>query len=96
MSLKPWQKKIFVVLASIIIGLVVVELGLRILGIEYPLFYDYDPNLGNRLRPGARGYWLAEGKGYVTINSDGLKDHEHPIRHPADTLRIAVLGQYVL
>jgi hypothetical protein len=81
-----------VALVSIIIGLVVVELGLRLMGIEYPLFYDYDPYIGNSLRPGVKGYWTSEGRGYVSINNDGLRDHEHPIVHPANTLRIAVLG----
>jgi hypothetical protein len=90
--LKQWQLKILVALASIIIGLVVVEVGLRILGVQYPLFYDYDPYMGYKLRPGIKGYWTTEGRGYVTINSDGLRDHEHPISHPANTLRIAVLG----
>jgi hypothetical protein len=92
LSLKHWQVKILVALASIIIGLVVVELGLRFFGIEYPLFYDYDPYLGNKLRPGIKGHWLDEGGGYVSINSDGLRDHEHPVSHPPNTLRIAVLG----
>jgi hypothetical protein len=67
-------------------------MGLRLMGIEYPLFYDYDPHLGNKLRPGVKGYWTEEGKGYVSINSDGLRDREHAIPHPANTLRIAVLG----
>jgi hypothetical protein len=92
LSSKQWQVTIIAALASIIIGLVVVEIGLRIMGIEYPLFYDYDPYLGNRLRPGAKGYWIDEGDGYVSINSDGLRDYEHPVSHPANTLRIAVLG----
>jgi hypothetical protein len=89
---KPWQVKILVALASLIVSLAVVELGLRILGIEYPLFYDYDPYLGITLKPGVKGYWLNEGKGYVRVNSDGLRDREHPISHPANTLRIAILG----
>jgi hypothetical protein len=92
LSSKQWYVKILVALASIIICLVVVEMGLRIMGIQYPLFYNYDPYLGNSLRPGAKGYWTTEGHGYVSINSDGLRDREHPIRHPADTVRIAVLG----
>ena len=90
--MKQWQVKILVALAGIIIGLVVVEAGLRILGIQYPLFYDYDPYMGIKLRPGAKGYWTTEGKGFVSINSDGLRDREHPVSHPANTLRIAVLG----
>jgi hypothetical protein len=90
--LKQWQTKILMALAGIIISLTVVELGLRFLGIEYPLFYDYDPYLGHKLRAGVKGYYLKEGRGYVSINSDGLRDHEHPVTHPANTLRIAVLG----
>lgn len=90
--MKQLQIKILLGLVSIIISLVLVEIVLRILGIEYPLFYDYDPVLGNKLRPGVKGYYVAEGKGYVSINSHGLRDHEHPVGHPADTLRIAVLG----
>jgi hypothetical protein len=92
LSVKQWQAKILLALVGILIGLIVVEAGLRIMGIEYPLFYDYDPVLGNRLRPGVTGYWTEEGQGFVSINSDGLRDREHPIPHPANTLRIAVLG----
>jgi hypothetical protein len=90
--LKQWQVKISMAMVGIIIGLVLVEMGLRITGIEYPLFYDYDPYLGNKLRAGAKGYYTDEGRGYVSINSDGLRDQEHPISHPPNTLRIAVLG----
>jgi hypothetical protein len=92
LSLKQWQIKIVMALAGVIISLVLVELGLRILHIEYPVFYDYDPQIGYKLRPGTKGYYLSEGKGYVSINSDGLRDREHATAHPANTLRIAVLG----
>ena len=92
MSLKQWHIKILMALAGVIISLVLVELGLRILHIEYPVFYDYDPQIGYKLRPGTKGYYLSEGKGYVSINRDGLRDREHAIAHPANTLRIAVLG----
>ena len=65
---------------------------MRLLGISYPDFYDYDPICGSKLRPGVSGYFLKEGGGYVSINSDGLRDREHALAHPPDTLRIAVLG----
>lgn len=90
--MKPWQANVLVALISIAIGLVLAELGLRFLGIEYPNFYDYDPHFGHTLRPGTRGYWLKEGGGYVSINSDGLRDREHATKKPPNTLRIAVLG----
>jgi hypothetical protein len=81
-----------VLLTSIVIALALCEAGLRLLGIGYPDFFDYDPVLGSRLRPGIKGYYLKEGKGWVSINSDGLRDREHSLRPPPNTLRIAVLG----
>jgi hypothetical protein len=90
--LKQWQVKILMVLAGVMISLMVVELGLRALHIEYPIFYDYDPQLGYKLRPGTEGYYLSEGKGYVSINRDGLRDREHALAKPANTVRIALLG----
>lgn len=79
-------------MTSLVIALILCEAGLRLLGVEYPDFFDYDPLLGSKLRPGIKGYYLKEGGGYVSINSDGLRDREHPLEHPPNTLRIAVLG----
>ena len=73
-------------------ALALCEAGLRLLGIDYPDFFDYDPVVGSKLRPGIQGYWLKEGGGYVSINSDGLRDREHSLQPPPHTLRIAVLG----
>ena len=90
--MRQWWGKILLALVGLIMALILVEVGLRLLGIEYPNFYDYDPHLGNKLRPGVKGRWLTEGGGYVSINSDGLRDREHDISKPPNTLRIAVLG----
>ncbi len=84
--------KALFVLTSLIFALVLCEAGLWLLGIEYPDFFEYDPILGSKLRPGIRGYYLKEGGGYVSINSDGLRDREHSLNPPSNTLRIAVLG----
>jgi len=83
---------ILIVLTSLCLALVLCEVGLWFLGIEYPKFWEFDPILGSKLRPGSQGYWLQEGGGYVTINSDGLRDREHGLDKPPNTLRIAVLG----
>lgn len=64
--MKPWKAKAFLILAGIICGLILCEAGLRFLGIEYPSFYDYDPQFGGKLRAGMEGYWLKEGGGYVS------------------------------
>jgi len=84
--------KSLLVLGSIIAALVLGEVGLGLLGIEYPRFYEADPNLGSRLRPGMEGYWLEEGGGYFRVNSEGLRDREHSLTPAPNTLRIAVLG----
>src|SRR2546426_8189504 len=38
------------------------------------------------------GWYRKEGVSYVRINSDGLRDREHSKSKPADTVRVAVLG----
>jgi hypothetical protein len=81
-----------IILASVFIALALGEAGLWLLGIEYPDFFEHDPLLGSRLRPGIKGYFLQEGKGWVSINSHGLRDREHSLSPPSHTLRIAVLG----
>jgi hypothetical protein len=90
--MSPKITKALIVLTSLVIALVICEMGVRLLRIEYPDFYEDDPVIGNKLRPGIKGYYLQEGGGYVSINSDGLRDREHPLNHPPNTLRIAVLG----
>lgn len=84
--------KALLILSSLIVALALCEVGLDLLSIEYPRFYEADPHLGSRLRPGIKGYWLAEGGGYFSVNSDGLRDREHSLTPPPNTLRIAVLG----
>jgi hypothetical protein len=90
--LKPSINKALLIVASLVLALIICEVGLRLLGIGYPDFFDYDPYVGSKLRPGIQGYFLKEGGGYVSINSDGLRDREHALQHPQNTLRIAVLG----
>ena len=77
---------------TIIGGAVCIEIGLRVIGISYPSFYDLDQHRGNALHPNAEGWYRDEGESYVQINSQGLNDREHEIAKPAGTFRIAVLG----
>ena len=84
--------KLCLLCAGLLMGTVVVEVILRVVGISYPTLYTNDPDLASRHLPGASGYWLTEGRAFVRINSDGLRDREHSVSAPSNTLRIALLG----
>jgi hypothetical protein len=77
---------------SILSGLIIVEVGLRVLGISYIQAYTYDENRGNALRPKAKGRWSREGRSYLKISRAGLRDREYPLNKGKNTFRIAVLG----
>jgi hypothetical protein len=86
------KERLLLLSLGVLAGLLLAEVVLRLLGISYPCFYRHDLSCGSMLRAGVTGYWLKEGGGYVSINSDGLRDREHAIVKPRNTLRIAVLG----
>ena len=78
---------------GVVLALVVAELALRLLGLSYPAFYQVDGLRGYGLRPGARGWWTREGRGWVRINAAGFRHGElAPAAPPPGRLRIAVLG----
>lgn len=87
-----FKQNLFLLLFSLVIGLVLAELGLRLAGISYPKFHRFDPERGGSLNPNAEGWFTKEGKAYVKINKDGWRDREHAQQKPEDTLRLAVLG----
>lgn len=55
-------------------------------------FTIIDSVRGWTLRPGFAGWTSDENHLYIRINSDGLRDREHPRGKPPGTLRVAVLG----
>ena len=77
---------------GVVIGLFLLEIGLRVVGYSSPDFYETDPTLGYRLIPGMSGWYSREGRSFVTINSDGFRDDEHAIDKPTDVYRIAIIG----
>ena len=87
-----FKKKFYFFSLFILIVFFSIEILLRILNIEYPIFQKSDPIRGFSLVPNSSGMWRREGIGKVLINSDGLRDVEHQQKKPADTLRIAILG----
>jgi hypothetical protein len=84
--------KLLLVLAGLVAGLLVVEAGLRLIGYSFPLFYTTDMERGVALSAGAEGWYRREGRNYVRINSEGLRDVEHAKQKPPNTVRIAVIG----
>ena len=84
--------RVAVVAASVVVGLLIFEVFLRAVGYTYPVFYQPDEARGYSLRPGAEGRYRREGAAHVSINSDGLRDREHSKSKPANTLRVAVVG----
>ena len=86
------KKKFLFTFFFIFLLFFLIEISLRILKIEYPIFQQHDPIRGFSLLPNASGTWRREGEGFVRINSDGLRDIEHNIKKKENTLRIAILG----
>src|SRR2546423_1219866 len=84
--------RLLAVLGGVSVGLLIGEVGLRLIGFRYLNLYQEDGEVGYALRPGAEGWWQREGETYIKINSAGLRDREHSKVKPPGTLRIAVLG----
>jgi hypothetical protein len=89
---KQFRAKLLLVLFGLVIGITIAELGLRVLGYSYPGFYQPDATRGYALVPGMEGWYRKEGQAYIRINSAGMRDREHTKAKPADTIRIAVIG----
>jgi hypothetical protein len=84
--------KLLMILFGLLIGAVMAEIMLRVAGFSYPEFYQPDETRGYALRPEKEGWYMKEGKAFVKINSAGLRDREHPYPKPANTFRIAMVG----
>ncbi|MEO7970637.1 MAG: SGNH/GDSL hydrolase family protein [bacterium] len=89
---RRWFKKLLLFIAAVAIALLLAEGALRVFGFTHFNPYIVDKDLGYSLRPDAEGWWRKEGLTYIKINSQGLRDREHTIAKPGDTIRIAVLG----
>jgi len=86
-----WKKLTLCVL-GVIVALLVFEVVVRFTPFAEVHMITYDAQRGWALLPGAKELYTREGRGYVKINRDGLRDVDHPRQKPPDTFRIAVLG----
>jgi hypothetical protein len=89
---KRFLIKLSLLFISLSIGLTFTEIGLRIINYSFPTFYSPDEFRGYVLTPKIEGWYRKEGASYVRVNSAGLRDVEHAKEKPANTLRIAVIG----
>jgi hypothetical protein len=97
-----WRGRLLLVLFGLVIGLVAVELVLRLLGPRLPVvhsltsiatFQTYHPVYGFFHRPGASG-WIEtpEFVSHVAINSRGLRERDIAPEKPAGMYRVLMLG----
>lgn len=84
--------KLLLVWIGILLGALISEIVLRVIGYSTPEFYTVDETRGYSLAPNVKGLYRKEGRTYVEINSDALRDIEHSVQKPGNTLRIAVIG----
>jgi hypothetical protein len=90
--MRKWSIRLIASTFGLIIALTVCELGLRIIGVSYPLPYQTDPFCGTKLQPHFSALFTKEGRAYVQTTSDGRRDREYPKQKGANVYRIAVLG----
>lgn len=97
-----WRGRLGLLAFGLLIGLVFVEVVLRVLGPRLPVvhgltsiatFQTYHPVYGFFHRPGASG-WIEtpEFTSYVSFNSRGLRDREIELPKPPGGFRVLVLG----
>jgi hypothetical protein len=91
---KRWIGLLSVVVLACVALAGIAELALRATGFSYywSLYREPDPVTGWRPRPGSEAWQRIEGEALVSINAAGFRDREHTREKPADTFRIAVLG----
>lgn len=78
--------------AALLASLLVCELVLRLLGVNYPVFVWTDPVRGMAHIPGAKSLNQYKGRSWIEINSAGWRGPEVALEHPKGTFRIALLG----
>jgi lysophospholipase L1-like esterase len=79
-------------LGSVALTLAAFEIVLRAIGYSAPIWFEPDPRLGWRMRPGLAAWYTLEGRGFVRANAEGMRDRDHLLDKPAGVYRIAVLG----
>jgi hypothetical protein len=77
---------------TFVMSAVLGEVGLRIIGFQFPDFYEFDAEAGWKHRPNYSAWQRQEGEALVETNGDGFRDKARTQEKAAGTFRIAVLG----
>src|SRR4030095_2658043 len=85
-------RRLALMLFGVIVGLGIAETALRVIGYSFSECYVPDDSRGYALRPGISGWNHKENDVFIHINSDGLRDRDHDINKPPNTIRIAIVG----
>jgi hypothetical protein len=80
------------ILFGIVLGFIVAEAAVRLFRFGKPEFYAYSSTRGWKLRAGAVGWQIDEGRALVRVNRWGYRGADWTVVKPFATLRIAVLG----
>jgi hypothetical protein len=81
-----------VMAGGILIAALIGEIGLRLIGYSYPIFYMPHNVRGYTPIPKMEGWSWDETPVYVRYNSDGFRDVDHTVEKPPGTVRIAFIG----
>ncbi|MBK8255832.1 MAG: SGNH/GDSL hydrolase family protein [Polyangiaceae bacterium] len=91
--LKSALRKLALLCFSLFFAFLCGECAVRLTGKNYEAsLHTPHPTLGWAFRPNSKGWAVMEGTQYIEINSDGNRDRERTVEKPANTLRIAVIG----
>lgn len=90
--IRAWTLRFIALSIGVCSALLCAEIGLRILGISYPLPYQTDPYCGTKLQSNFTAHFMKEGRAWVQTTRDGRRDREYPLQKAPNTFRIAILG----
>lgn len=86
------QNSRIVLLYTALLFVPTAEAVLRLMNVGRPIFVQADPELGAAYIPDSSGWFIEEGGAFVRINSHGMRDVDRAVAKPANTFRVAVLG----
>ena len=104
---RVWLTRVCLVLFGLVLGLALIEVGLRVVGdlrdseahrtSELRGLHRFRPDLPwlFDLRPGAEGRLSEKGSAFYRINADGLRDSVHARPKPDGAFRVVVMGDSV-